>query len=74
MQFGGQYVEKINDWIDAKTLVSLFETKILKIAKSISRKDNTLLETDMFEDKLSFTFTHLYSSYVFSVTPRHLPE
>lgn len=57
MQFGGQYVEKINDWIDAKTLVSLFETSILKIAKSISRKDNTLLETDMFEDKLSFTFT-----------------
>lgn len=57
MQFGGQHVEKINDWIDAKTLVSLFETSILKIAKSISRKDNTLLETDMFEDKLSFTFT-----------------
>lgn len=57
MQFGGQYVEKINDWIDAKTLVSLFETSILKIAKSISRKDNTLLETDMFEEKLSFTFT-----------------
>lgn len=57
MQFGGQYVEKINDWIDAKTLVSLFETSILKIAKSISRKDNTVLETDMFEDKLSFTFT-----------------
>lgn len=57
MQFGGQYVEKINDWIDAKTLVSLFETSILKIAKSISRKDNTLLETDMFEDKLSFIFT-----------------